>query len=892
MSSSSSDLVRQRQRAVEVYLPEEVQGEGEVGSSVASTAAGSAASTAPDIASLVEKALAKLPPEMAAEAKDPKRKAKSRDPGWQFGWWPDIAKKDSAQCIFCKTITPSGISRFKQHLAGGYGDAIGCPSCPEIVRRQMDAYIKKNTRSRVLVVLEVQQDSEEGEGDEVEEVEPEKMPSSGTKTKQKKAAAKKKMAQASIAAYVAAAGAGSSKPANQKNTKSVVTMLRKTPEQVVSERHKFKTSQSTIEQCTKKENKQVVDDHVADFFYENRIPFNVINSRSWEIMLESIGQYGPGYRSPSYHEIRQPLLEKAVKRTTELRKKHEEAWKEYGCTLMSDGWTDTSHRHIINFLANSPAGTFFLGSVDASSEVASMDLLADLLEKQIDNIGREYVVQLVTDNGSNFKAAGRILMERIPHLFWTPCDAHCLNLLLQDIGEIKQFNITINSAKKVSRFLYKHGRLLDLMRQKIGGDLVRPAVTRFATSYLTLASMYKHKNGLRNLVVSEEWHNNSLSRSAEGKRVENIILSATFWTKMEDCLKASQPLLIALRIADGDETPAAPEITAAMDVAKSTIKESLKHNTDLRDEVLALYNTRWDTQMEQKLYGAALFLNPSKFFAIREKDKRQASRLRGMFNQVLWKMEPNDEVSSKISQQADDYELSAGESFSMPLAIRDRDKKNPIRWWGAYGADTFELQCLAKKIISLCCSASGCERNWSEFSAFHTKKRNRLEHKRLNDLVYVSYNKKMSNRFQKIQELGCKGRRSNPLLLEEFQWDNEWVDENCGDGVPWAVVDEAIGASENLRGRNLPRVAATRAVAAVKKTYVRNKKRRRGTSAAPDISEGEDDSDHDADARNEAEEDQDASDPVAMEEDEDNHGRASATDEDGGGFCVDVELLE
>ena len=122
----SVDLVRQRQRAVEVYLPEEVQGEGEVGSSVASTAAGSAASTAPDIASLVEKALAKLPPEMAAEAKDPKRKAKSRDPGWQFGWWPDIAKKDSVQCIFCKTITPSGISRFKQHLAGGYGDAIMC----------------------------------------------------------------------------------------------------------------------------------------------------------------------------------------------------------------------------------------------------------------------------------------------------------------------------------------------------------------------------------------------------------------------------------------------------------------------------------------------------------------------------------------------------------------------------------------------------------------------------------------------------------------------------------------------------------------------------------------------------------------------------------------------
>lgn len=28
----------------------------------------------------------------------------------------------------------------------------------------------------------------------------------------------------------------------------------------------------------------------------------------------------------------------------------------------------------------------------------------------------------------------------------------------------------------------------------------------------------------------------------------------------------------------------------------------------------------------------------------------------------------------------------------------------------------YELQCLAKRIVSLCCSASGCERNWSIFS--------------------------------------------------------------------------------------------------------------------------------------------------------------------------------
>lgn len=132
---------------------------------------------------------------------------------------------------------------------------------------------------------------------------------------------------------------------------------------------------------------------------------------------------------------------------------------------MSDGWTDTRHRHLINFLANSPAGTFFLGSVDASNEVADATMLADLLEKQIEKVGKEYVVQVVTDNGANFKAAGRILTERIPTLFWTPCAAHCLDLLLEDLGKIKEFHRCIDQAKKVCRFIYKHGRLLDQMRE-------------------------------------------------------------------------------------------------------------------------------------------------------------------------------------------------------------------------------------------------------------------------------------------------------------------------------------------------------------------------------------------------------------------------------------------
>jgi len=180
----------------------------------------------------------------------------------------------------------------------------------------------------------------------------------------------------------------------------------------------------------------------------------------------------------------------------------------YGCTLMLDDWTDKRGRHLINFLVNSPAGTYFLESVDASSEVHDAFMLADLLEAKIEEIGKDKVVQVITDNGANYKAAGRILMERISTLYWRPCAAHCLDPMLEEIGNLKEFKKPIARAKRVTTFIYRHGRILSLMREKTGADLVRPAATRFATSFLTLKSLHKHRDALKALFVSEEWLGN------------------------------------------------------------------------------------------------------------------------------------------------------------------------------------------------------------------------------------------------------------------------------------------------------------------------------------------------------------------------------------------------
>jgi hypothetical protein len=594
---------------------------------------------------------------------DPKRKANSGDPGWKYGYWHDMDRRDRIRCKFCGRDIHGGIARFKRHLAGastkGKKNSTKCKKVPEAASKEMLEFMRAYA-SKHNVIGEFDQDNAGAAHDDEEE------DAEATQT-----AANRKAETVLI------------ESPTQKSSRTIAGMLRKSPEEVIELRHSKDPSQAALNAgCFKRtsEDKDRVAQHWADFFYANAIPFNVTRSRAFEIALESTGQYGPGYIPPTVHSLRLPLLAKAKTKTTQLRDKHELAWQEYGCTLMSDGWTDGS-RHLVNFLVNSPAGTYFIDSVNISGVVADKELLADLMEKRINDIGRQYVVQICTDNGANYKAAGRVLMDRIPTLWWTPCAAHCLNLMLGSICKIKQFAECITNGKRVTTFIYRHIKILDEMRVKTNNaDLVRAGATRFATNFLNLASLHKHKQALKELFVGDVWHNNKkLSTSPVGQKVQEDVLSINFWNSVETCMKVSLPLLRVLRIVDGDERPAMPEVMAAMDFAKDKIKAAIEEKPTLLKRVIKIVEDRWESQMGVKLYGAALFLNPNRFYDLKAKPEnaRYCQKLRHMFNEVLVHMEPNDDKASLISRLADDYERGEGECFSSKLAIKDRSKKSP-----------------------------------------------------------------------------------------------------------------------------------------------------------------------------------------------------------------------
>ena len=58
------------------------------------------------------------------------------------------------------------------------------------------------------------------------------------------------------------------------------------------------------------------------------------------------------------------------------------------------------------------------------------------LHEVIMQIGVQNVVQVVTNNGSNCVAMGLMLQDEFPTITLTPCASYCLDLLIEDVGNI------------------------------------------------------------------------------------------------------------------------------------------------------------------------------------------------------------------------------------------------------------------------------------------------------------------------------------------------------------------------------------------------------------------------------------------------------------------------
>ena len=103
-------------------------------------------------------------------------------------------------------------------------------------------------------------------------------------------------------------------------------------------------------------------------------------------------------------------------------------------------------------------------------------------------------------------------------------------------------------------------------------ELHRPTITQFATSFLTLQSLYNQKQALIVMFSLEKWCSSKWAKKVEGVKARSTMLfDPNFWPHVAFCIKTTVPLVSDLREVDSEERPAMGYIYELMDSAEEKI---------------------------------------------------------------------------------------------------------------------------------------------------------------------------------------------------------------------------------------------------------------------------------------------------------------------------------
>lgn len=135
---------------------------------------------------------------------------------------------------------------------------------------------------------------------------------------------------------------------------------------------------------------------------------------------------------------------------------------------------------------------------------------------------------------------------------------------------------------------------MSLTRKFAEKDLLRPAITRFATSFFILESLHGLKQPLQSMFVSREWSNCAWAKKDDGKVVKKIVMDEkTFWSSVVYSIKTSKPLIHVLRIVDGEKEPAMAYIYGAMDECKEKIASNFNGDVSQYKEIWDIIDEKW-----------------------------------------------------------------------------------------------------------------------------------------------------------------------------------------------------------------------------------------------------------------------------------------------------------
>jgi hypothetical protein len=283
--------------------------------------------------------------------------------------------------------------------------------------------------------------------------------------------------------------------------------------------------------------------------------------------------------------------------------------------------------------------------------------------------------------------------------------------------------------------------------------------------------------------------------------VRATILEGNSWHRCENYVHMVEDVLKALRVFDRWDP--------IMGRAWLTMNNLKKHIFNLRNPPFNLpgriaatleenFTKRWDMMVTDLHYTGALLIpylkdvmeiqeNGDAKHALNMVVHKLCAILGVQFNDAMVELTEYERQCPYIHVEAPDIQEAHME---------------PHQWWHRVGGNA--LPKIAKHILSLTCSASSCERNWSMYSFVHSKNRNCLGVDKAEALVYIYTNSKLLR-----QKLGADPVRwyDNNIFSENSDPDDngeetesEGNDDHSDGGVGEYIVGGAKFGGGNEGG--------------------------------------------------------------------------------------------
>ncbi|XP_025982273.1 uncharacterized protein LOC114393576 [Glycine soja] len=346
----------------------------------------------------------------------------------------------------------------------------------------------------------------------------------------------------------------------------------------------------------------------------------------------------------------------------------------------------------------------------------------DLLKDVIKEVGPQNVV--ITDNAPVCKAAGLLIEAEFPHIFWTPCVVHTLNLGVKNIcaaknvdGNENVFNEygwiakVIGDASFIKVFIMTHSMGLAIFNEFSSLKLLSIAETRFASMIVMLKRFKLLKRCLQNMVISDQWNSYREDDVRKAAHVKELILNDIWWDKVDYILYFMDPIYSMIRICDTDASNLhlVYEMWDSMiEKVKTTI---YRHDEVLENEVSSFFeviheilNSRWSKSCNP-LHCLAHSLNPRYYSDnwLNEVPNRvpphRDDELSSQRNKCLKRYFPHVNVRTKVYEEFSKFSSCAGDFGSFD-SIEDRWALDPKTWWVMHGSSTPILQKVCFKASS------------------------------------------------------------------------------------------------------------------------------------------------------------------------------------------------